>query len=51
MGAKISSSISRKTDFLFCGKDPGSKLDKAIKLNIKDISASEGENEINNSKF
>ena len=51
MGAKISSSISRKTDFLFCGKDPGSKLDKAIKLNIKIITSSEVEDEINNSKF
>ena len=46
MGAKISSSISRKTDFLFCGKDPGRKLDKAIKLNIKIINSSEVKDEI-----
>ena len=51
MGARISSNISRKTDFLFCGKDPGSKLDKAMKLNIKIINASEVADEINTSKF
>ena len=31
-GGKVSSSISRKTEFLICGNDPGSKLDKAKKI-------------------
>ena len=31
-GGKISGSISRKTEFLICGEQPGSKLDKAKKI-------------------
>ena len=31
-GGKVSSSISRKTEFLICGDNPGSKLDKAKKI-------------------
>ena len=31
-GGKVSSSISRKTEFLICGENPGSKLDKAKKI-------------------
>jgi DNA ligase (NAD+) len=40
-GGKISSSISKKTSYLIAGKDPGSKLEKANKLNIKIISLNE----------
>lgn len=32
--AKVSSSVSSKTDYVIYGTDPGSKYDKALKLNI-----------------
>ncbi|MFV7790460.1 NAD-dependent DNA ligase LigA [Aliarcobacter lanthieri] len=35
LGAKISSSVSKKTSFVIYGEDAGSKYDKAIELNIK----------------
>ncbi len=34
-GGKILSTISKKTDYLLAGKDPGSKLDKAHLLQVK----------------
>lgn len=36
-GAKSSSSVSKKTDFVLAGDNPGSKLDKAKKLGVKVI--------------
>ncbi len=36
-GGKPSSSVSKKTDFLLAGEDPGSKRDKAQKLGVKVI--------------
>ena len=36
-GGKCSSTISSKTSYLICGQDPGSKKDKARKLNIDDL--------------
>ncbi|MFH1349533.1 MAG: NAD-dependent DNA ligase LigA [Pseudomonadota bacterium] len=34
MGGRVSSSVSKKTDFLIAGKDPGSKFDEAMRLGI-----------------
>ncbi|MBN2592187.1 MAG: NAD-dependent DNA ligase LigA [Sedimentisphaerales bacterium] len=36
-GGKSSSSVSKKTDFVLAGDNPGSKLDKAKKLDVKVI--------------
>lgn len=40
-GGKVSSSVSKKTSFLLCGADAGSKLTKAQSLGVKVISLEE----------
>jgi DNA ligase (NAD+) len=37
MGAKISSSISKKTNYLIYGEEAGSKYDKALSLGVKSV--------------
>ena len=37
MGAKVTGSVSKKTDYVIAGKDPGSKYDRAIELEIEII--------------
>lgn len=41
LGAKVSGSVSKKTDFVIYGEEAGSKLDKAIELGVKTLSESE----------
>jgi DNA ligase (NAD+) len=41
LGGKISSDVSKETNYVIAGSDPGSKYDKAQKLNIKIISEKE----------
>ncbi|WMJ79580.1 NAD-dependent DNA ligase LigA [Clostridium sp. MB40-C1] len=46
LGAKASSSVSKKTDYVLVGKDPGSKYDKALELGVTVISEDEFKNMI-----
>ena len=41
MGAKIVNTVSKNTDFVIVGENPGSKVKKAIELNIKIINQDE----------
>jgi DNA ligase (NAD+) len=38
-GARLTETVSRKTDLLICGADPGSKLARAIKLGVRVMDA------------
>jgi len=41
LGAKVSGSVSKKTDFLIYGEDAGSKYDKAVSLGVKTLTEDE----------
>lgn len=41
LGAKVSGSVSKKTDYVIVGEDAGSKYDKAVELGVKTLSEDE----------
>ncbi|MCS6962217.1 MAG: NAD-dependent DNA ligase LigA, partial [Deltaproteobacteria bacterium] len=47
-GGKVSETVSKKTDYVVVGKDPGSKLQKAKELNVSLINEEEFKKLINN---
>lgn len=48
LGANVTGSVTKKTDYVIVGENPGSKYDKAKSLGISILSESDYENLINN---
>ncbi|EJO5347704.1 NAD-dependent DNA ligase LigA [Clostridium botulinum] len=46
LGAKVSSSVSKNTDYVLVGEKPGSKYEKAVKLGVNIISEDEFGNKV-----
>jgi DNA ligase (NAD+) len=40
-GARVASSVSKKTDFVVAGSDPGTKYDKAVQVGVEIVDESE----------
>jgi len=41
LGGRVSGSVSKKTDFLIAGDEPGTKLDKAVELGVRVVGPEE----------
>ena len=48
LGAKVTGSVTSKTDYVIVGENPGSKYDKAISLGIKVLNEEDYNKLINN---
>lgn len=46
LGANVTGSVSKKTDFLICGVDAGSKLEKANQLGVTVLTEQEFKEEV-----
>lgn len=46
LGANVTGSVSKKTDYLICGKDAGSKLEKANQLGVTVLTEEEFKEEV-----
>ena len=40
-GGRVSESVSRRTDFVVVGRDPGSKHEKAVELGVRTVTEKE----------
>jgi len=40
-GGKVAGTVSKRTDYVVVGEDPGSKRDRAVELGVKVISEKE----------
>ena len=47
VGGNVSSSVSKKTDFVIAGSDPGSKFEKARSLGVRILNEKEFSNLVN----